>query len=620
MRSLPVSSQGARLLQLTTSARVALSFALAAVFAWLFLLIWRRDRTQPALAWWAAAHVAWALSMPVFALRGLVPDWIPILLGNAAVCFGYGLLWGGTRRFSGLSVHAPGLLAGAAAWGIFCLLPGFLTSLPERVALGSTIITLYSLANAQAFRQGMRRHRLPSHRAAVGVLIAHGVTYAARAGLAFLLPFHSHGGEAPAAMWDDIIAIIGVALLASHAVLLVALAGERSALATEAVLTRARDTATAASREKSRFLARMSHELRTPLNGVFGMAQVLARDPTLSAHQREQAETLEQAGRHLLAIVNDVLDLTRIEAGRLELAPRPVPLRDLLREALDLVRGAAAEKRIDLVPDLAPDLPGTLLADPVRLRQILLNLLGNAVKFTPPGGAVTLEARCLPEGGLSLAVLDTGPGVPAELRENLFVEFTQARQESEAGRGTGLGLAISAALARAMDGRLDYCPGPEGRGSRFTASLPLPAAGPAAPAPIPAPLVLSPRDGLRILVVDDAAANRRIARAMLEQDGHAVLEAADGSQALAALRAGARPDLVLMDIGMPGLDGYATTGLIRALPGPMGRVPVVALTAYAMPEDGAAIRAAGMDGHLTKPIDRVVLRAELARLTPAGAD
>jgi signal transduction histidine kinase/CheY-like chemotaxis protein len=601
--------------QLNSSARTTLGFALALVFAWLFYAIWRRDRSQPAVAWWAAAHAAFAASMLVFVLRGALPGPVAVVLGNAGLSLGFGLLWGGARQFADLPATRAAVAAGAAVWLLACLVPGFFADLPARVTLSSATIAAYAIAIALAFRAGMAKQRLPSHPALVVVLLALATVHALRSTGALFLPFETSGTAAPEAGWNALLSILAIALLAATGVLLAVLAGERATLASNAVLAAARDAEAAANREKSRFLARMSHELRTPLNGVLGMAQVLAADRSLRPEQREQARTLEYAGRHLLAIVNDVLDLTRIEAGRLELAPRPLPLRAWLREAMDLVRPAAEAKRIALHLELAEEVPKLVLADPVRLRQILLNLLGNAVKFTPEGGTVVLRAEPGSDGLLRFTVVDNGPGVAPELRGSLFGEFNQGRREVEAGVGTGLGLAISSALARAMGGTLDYAPGPEGVGSSFSAVLPLPAAQPereAAPAASPA----GPARPLRLLVVDDVRANRLVARALLESAGHVVVEAPDGASAIEALKAGLLPDAVLMDVSMPGLDGYATTERIRRLDGPAARVPVIALTAGAMPEDLAASRAAGMDGHVVKPLQRPLLMAELERALP----
>ncbi|WP_137176527.1 response regulator [Roseomonas sp. AR75] len=380
-------------------------------------------------------------------------------------------------------------------------------------------------------------------------------------------------------------------------------------------LAAARDAARAAGEAKSRFLARMSHELRTPLNGILGFAQVLLADPELSAAQREQVATLNEAGRHLLELVNGLLDLSKIEAGKLELQPRPVALRPLLDACAGLLAPEVARKGLRFDVDVAPNTPEGVEADPTRLRQMLLNLLGNAVKFTPEGGRVQLRARRLPDGfGIRLEVQDSGPGIPQEKRHLLFEDFAQlAAAPGQEQPGTGLGLAISARLAGAMGGRIG-CDAEMQQGALFWVELPLREVAPPAPAAIEAP---KPRAGesrrLRVLVADDVAANRMVARAMLVAAGHSVDSASDGAEAVAALER--EPyDVVLMDVQMPVMDGLDATRRIRELPGTRGRVPILAVTASALPEQIAACHEAGMDGHLAKPIDRESLLQTVGRL------
>ncbi|EFH10391.1 ATP-binding protein, partial [Teichococcus cervicalis] len=243
-------------------------------------------------------------------------------------------------------------------------------------------------------------------------------------------------------------------------------------------LAAARDAAAAAGEAKSQFLARMSHELRTPLNGILGFAQVLLNDPRLAPDQREQLRVLHEASRHLLELVNGLLDLSKIAAGKLELQPQPTALAPLLERSAALLAPEVQRKSLQFALDLAPDLPPAVAADATRLRQLLLNLLSNAVKFTPHGGRVTLRARTLPDGpGLRLEVEDTGPGVPAEQRHLLFRDFVQlaspVAMPHEIGIGTGLGLSIAAQLAELMGGRIGYLAGPV-RGSVFWVELPLP--------------------------------------------------------------------------------------------------------------------------------------------------
>ena len=382
-------------------------------------------------------------------------------------------------------------------------------------------------------------------------------------------------------------------------------------------LAAARDAARAAGEAKSQFLARMSHELRTPLNGILGFAQVLLRDPMLSPDQREQVETLNEAGQHLLELVNGLLDLSKIEAGKLELHPRDVSLRPLLEGCGGLLAPEVARKSQRFSIDIAPGTPAAVVTDSTRLRQLLLNLLSNAVKFTPPGGQVQLRAMPMPNGtaGIRIEVEDSGPGIPEEKRHLLFEDFSQLfTAPGQESAGTGLGLAISARLAAAMGGRVG-CDAAVPQGALFWIELPLAEAELSAPATIgaaavPAPDPVAP---LHVLVADDVAANRMVARAMLVAAGHRVDSAADGAEALAAVER-EDYDVVLMDVQMPVMDGLEAARRIRRIEGKRGRVPILAVTASALPEQVEACTAAGMDGHLAKPIDREALISAIRRL------
>ena len=586
------------------TARLAMACMLALVFAYLLAVFWRQDRRQVALAEWSLACLLIALAVPIRLASDLIPAWLSISASNACIFLAFGGFWAGARRFHGATPAWPVRLGGMVLW--LFLMPLVLDDLRHRFILLSVILGGYSLLVAWEFRRGMRDVRLSSHPPLIGVFAAMGLLALIRAGLAWRLGFEFLAQDnLPSAPWNDALAIAMLATFAGIAVMLVALARESAEQHTAARLTEARDQADAANRNKTRFLARMSHELRTPLNAVFGMAQVLARDPGLNTAQRAQATTLVEAGRHLLAIVNDSLDLARVEAGRLDLSPLPIAPRETLANTLDLLAAAAADKHLGLRLEVSGTLPPLVLADPLRLRQIVMNLLGNAIKFTPVGGEAVLGVRWdATAAALCLTVRDTGPGVPAEVRDALFGEFIQGRQQ--ACEGTGLGLAISAALAQAMGGALTYAPTtpPAPRGSLFTLTLPL-----------RLPAVREPDRPLRLLVVDDVLPNRLVARALLEQAGHAVTEAGDGSGALAALQAGPPPDAVLMDVNMAPMDGHAATRRIRGLGGGFARLPVIAMTADIEAADLAACREAGMDGHIAKPIDRTALLAELARVT-----
>ena len=410
----------------------------------------------------------------------------------------------------------------------------------------------------------------------------------------------------------------------------------------------ARDAAHAEDEAKSLFLARMSHELRTPLNSMLGFAQALLQDNNLGPTQRDQLRLLHDAGGHLRELVNRLLDLTKIEAGQLDLDSRPVTLRPLFEACAGLMAPDVDRKRLRLSLDIAPNTPEVVEADAMRLRQMLLNLLSNAVKFTPAGGRVDLRVRALggvpqggsvpqggripqgssvPQGGRGLPgvrieVQDSGPGVPLDKRHLLFRDFTQISPHSEPeGLGTGLGLAITARLAAAMGGAIG-CDSEPGAGALFWLELPLPErAGRIEPAPPSEPFHGPPAGApsgdttgsLYVLVADDLAPNRLVVQALLAPAGHRLDFVNSGGAAISAVER-ERYDIVLMDMHMPGIDGLEATRRIRALPLPRGEVPILGVTASTQPEEISACYEAGMDGHLAKPIDRDALLAAMRHL------
>jgi len=390
----------------------------------------------------------------------------------------------------------------------------------------------------------------------------------------------------------------------------------------DAALIRAKDAAEASNRAKSEFLAKISHDIRTPLNAILGSADLLSQTP-LSFDQSEYVNMFQRNCRRLVALINDFLDFSRIEAGAVRVEKAPFHIRETVNDAVATFRDAAARKGITLGVEIDPAAPGWARGDPLRIQQVLVNLLSNALKFTTTGH-VDVHVKVLSAAGatdrLRFEVCDTGPGIRLEDQDKIFARFVQLPNQSNGQRGTGLGLTICRDLVELMEGEIGVL-SREGSGSTFHFSLPLEAVEAVAPdpgTPETAPAELPSSESIRILVAEDTEDNRLLLEHYLRDEPVKLRIALNGQEALDAVQNGEQFDLILMDIDMPVMDGYTATRRIRAWQQSQGvATPIIALSADAMREAVSASLEAGCVAHVAKPIDRDTLLKSIRRYAAA---